>query len=622
MKTNVGIKVVSTPFQKELYHSSPKKMVEKEDDEKQDEDKKRPNSLEKLSKQNHEKHTGVQFTLVSDRVEKTYNQTLHFISFHSEAINLAVFWALNHCVEGTTVYNLGCGEGEFFDRLVRTFRNEYNGYKYSATGLSLVGVDKSKDRIKLCHENLDWVQNSQRVQIYCADANTFPIKNASFILMRYSIQTIHNVEQRQKMLQSISKGLRRGGVLFLNEKIQIKSNQMVKTSRRLNKEHSRQQDIKSRLKRKTSQATLYTEKDLINFLHSVGFDSVEIVFKWNDFIAVVAIKKHFNMKHRGKEKTTYSPLDVMFEKGANYIRDKLDPKDYASLQLKRYKFFGEKTTFESRKRREYEKVAKFIQKIPILQSQINTVNDNSLSIGNSDTLTMTQLMTLNYCTKQLQPWKQCSMQLFGIDLEREMIDNRHWKKISAQLPSLREKKICDMGCGNGFFLFHLLQHKPKLMIGIDKDLNAFLQFTLLQRIASIKNIYFELLRKDDIRFFPNIFDVVFCRGILHRCRNPHYTLCNINSSMKSGSYLIVDCLGMEGDKVSRLRKRSVHNFPSLNMILEWLEWAKFINAKVIFKEELTSTDKINGYTKKGISLHRFCVLAEKEDISSDSDSCG
>ena len=81
------------------------------------------------------------------------------------------------------------------------------------------------------------------------------------------------------------------------------------------------------------------------------------------------------------------------------------------------------------------------------------------------------------------------------------------------------------------------------MTGLDPNLHAFLEFKIFQRFSGVENVHFELLRGDSLAMFSNVFDVVFCLGVLYHTHDPIGMLRTILNSMKKGSVSrIVVCI--------------------------------------------------------------------------------
>ena len=77
-----------------------------------------------------------------------------------------------------------------------------------------------------------------------------------------------------------------------------------------------------------------------------------------------------------------------------------------------------------------------------------------------------------------------------------------------------------LGCSNGYYMFRMLEHSPRLVIGLDPNLKAWIQFQALKRMAGVDKLRFEYLRGEHMHLFHRMFDVVFCLGVLYHTPDP------------------------------------------------------------------------------------------------------
>jgi tRNA (mo5U34)-methyltransferase len=174
-----------------------------------------------------------------------------------------------------------------------------------------------------------------------------------------------------------------------------------------------------------------------------------------------------------------------------------------------------------------------------------------------------------------------------------------WERILPQV-TLKDKVVCDLGCGNGYFMFRMLAEDPSLVVGIDPNIKAFVEFKLMQRFCypSAKNVEFELMDGDVMEQMPKAFDVVFCLGVLYHTPDPIGMLRTIWQSMKQGGVLIVDCQGIAGEEpIALLPKKRYCNgkgywfLPTLTTLKTWLARSGFQNVECFFDEPLTSEEQ-------------------------------
>mmetsp|Transcript_17224 Transcript_17224/g.21220 ORF Transcript_17224/g.21220 Transcript_17224/m.21220 type:complete len:129 (+) Transcript_17224:65-451(+) len=118
------------------------------------------------------------------------------------------------------------------------------------------------------------------------------------------------------------------------------------------------------------------------------------------------------------------------------------------------------------------------------------------------------------------PWKKGPFNLFGIEIDSEWRSDWKWERIAPNLPALKDKVVCDLGCANGYYMYRMLELEPKLVLGLDPNLKAWLQFQAIQRFSGAENLQYEYLRGEQMDMFPQMFDVVFCLGVLYHTPDP------------------------------------------------------------------------------------------------------
>jgi len=86
-----------------------------------------------------------------------------------------------------------------------------------AKNCTIIAVDKSPAMIKQCQQNLTTKTN---IEIICADIREIEIKNASVVVLNFTLQFIP-LEDRLTFLQRIYQGLLPNGILILSEKLKF-----------------------------------------------------------------------------------------------------------------------------------------------------------------------------------------------------------------------------------------------------------------------------------------------------------------------------------------------------------------------------------------------------------------
>ena len=178
----------------------------------------------------------------------------------------------------------------------------------------------------------------------------------------------------------------------------------------------------------------------------------------------------------------------------------------------------------------------------------------SIRIGQKDDLSIDQYQTLLNLCRDLIPWKKGPFNLFGIEIDSEWRSDFKWSRLQQAIGDLHGKRILDIGCNNGYFMFKMAQFKPELILGIDPVVHCLLQFKLFQHYASLPNTFFELLGVEHINHFKNFFDEIFYMGIIYHHKNPIQQLIEIREALRPNGRII-----FENNRYSR--RKSICSFP-------------------------------------------------------------
>ena len=110
--------------------------------------------------------------------------------------------------DDTTIYDLGCSLGASTIAM-RKF--------VSASNCRIVGIDNSEAMVERCRLHVNSFKSPVPVEIICADINDIEIKNASVVVMNFTLQFIPP-EKRVDLIRKIYDGMCPGGVFIVSEK--------------------------------------------------------------------------------------------------------------------------------------------------------------------------------------------------------------------------------------------------------------------------------------------------------------------------------------------------------------------------------------------------------------------
>lgn len=221
-----------------------------------------------------------------------------------------------------------------------------------------------------------------------------------------------------------------------------------------------------------------------------------------------------------------------------------------------------------------------------------------VTAGKKDELTSQEYEKVLSLAQELIPWKKGPFNLHGIEIDAEWRSDFKWNRLKDSLPELTNKRILDIGCNNGYFMFRMAQEKPELVMGIEPVIHNYAQFQLVNQLANLSNLHFELFGVEHIHAFENFFDVIFSMGIIYHHRHPIQQLLDIKKSMRKNGTLIIETIGIPGNESYALfpedryaKMRNVWFIPTLSCFINWVKKAKFKNIEVINDVPATSEEQ-------------------------------
>jgi tRNA (cmo5U34)-methyltransferase len=207
------------------------------------------------------------------------------VPFYREVQRMITEMAVDFAVEGTNVYDLGCSTGTTMLNLDPQLSPK----------VKFIGVDNSEEMLKRCRLKLAEHQFSRDHELVCADLNQgVLIQNASLVLMVLTLQFIRPL-YRDKLVQTILRGLNENGCLILVEKVLGEDSMFNRLFIRYYYDMKKRQgysELEIAQKREALENVLIPYKLLENreMLLRAGFRYCDVFFKWYNFTGMIAVK--------------------------------------------------------------------------------------------------------------------------------------------------------------------------------------------------------------------------------------------------------------------------------------------------------------------------------------------
>lgn len=179
---------------------------------------------------------------------------------------------------------------------------------------------------------------------------------------------------------------------------------------------------------------------------------------------------------------------------------------------------------------------------------------------------------------QLHPWRKGPFQIADVVVDAEWRSDWKWQRIEPLLPDLQGQHIIDIGSGNGYYLLRMLGLGAASVLGVDPSPLTCWQFESIKRyLPELAGWVFPA----GIEQLPpglEYFDMAFSMGVLYHRKSPIDHLQELAGLVKSGGYLLLETLIIEGDEQQVLvpkgryaRMRNVWFIPSTAALSLWLQ---------------------------------------------------
>jgi len=221
-----------------------------------------------------------------------------------------------------------------------------------------------------------------------------------------------------------------------------------------------------------------------------------------------------------------------------------------------------------------------------------------VKVGRAGELSAADRRRFEAALKTFCPWKKGPFELFGTFIDAEWRSDWKWERILPHISSLKGRKVADIGCHNGYFMFRMAQEKPECVVGFEPYAKHFWNFQLIQNIARRDILHFELLGVEDIDDYRHFFDTIFCLGILYHHTDPIGLLRKMRLALAPKGEIVIDCQGIPGEDAIALtpRKRyanarGIWFLPTQSGLETWMVRAGFANIRPIFGAPLSPEEQ-------------------------------
>ncbi len=188
--------------------------------------------------------------------------------------------------------------------------------------------------------------------------------------------------------------------------------------------------------------------------------------------------------------------------------------------------------------------------------------------------------------KTLKPWRKGPFQINNMFIDSEWQSFLKYNLLKPHF-DIRGKRVADVGCNNGYYMFRMLAENPAKIVGFDPSPIFKSQFDFINHFVK-SEIKYEMLGVEHLPFYKTKFEVIFCLGVLYHRSDPIATLKELYKGLVNGGELIIDTFMIDGegemalipkDRYSKIP--NIYFIPTVNAFKNWLNRAKFKDIEVL-----------------------------------------
>jgi len=243
-----------------------------------------------------------------------------------------------------------------------------------------------------------------------------------------------------------------------------------------------------------------------------------------------------------------------------------------------------------------------LQQMPAVTPGSARLDVPRVRIGTEADLEQQQRAQLRDLLLTLHPWRKGPFELFGIEIDSEWRSDWKWRRLQSHIAPLAGRRVLDVGCGNGYYLWRMLGEGADAVLGIDPMLLFLAQFRALAQYLPDHPVGLLPFGIEDLPQDLHCCDTLFCMGVLYHRREPGPFLRHLRSALRPGGQLVLETLVLPHAAAGALvpkgryaKMRNVWMVPAIPLLERWLRDAGFdsidlVDVTVTSVQEQRATD--------------------------------
>lgn len=212
--------------------------------------------------------------------------------------------------------------------------------------------------------------------------------------------------------------------------------------------------------------------------------------------------------------------------------------------------------------------------------------------------------------KSLMPWRKGPFEIGNTFIDTEWQSNIKYNLLRPHF-DLKNKRVADIGCNNGYYMFRMLEDEPKSLVGFDPSPVYKTQFDFINHFVK-SDIVYELLGVEHVEFYEEKFDTIFCLGVLYHRSDPVAMLKQLYKGLDKQGEVILDTFYIEGEEEMALCPKSsyskipnIYFVPTISALKNWCLRAGFSSFEVLETSVTQANEQRKTEWIEGQSLEDF-----------------
>jgi len=246
-----------------------------------------------------------------------------------------------------------------------------------------------------------------------------------------------------------------------------------------------------------------------------------------------------------------------------------------------------------------------LETLPDIETKVSL--DDVVTLATDEVVDSEQIVSV---AKMMMPWRKGPFDLFGLFIDTEWQSQLKYNLLRPHF-NLKGKRVADIGCNNGYYLFRMQEDEPASLVGFDPSSLYKTQFDFINHFVK-SDIKYELLGVEHVPFYEEKFDTIFCLGVLYHRSDPVAMLKQLFKGLDKEGEVVLDTFMIDGEDEMALCPQGAYSkipniyfVPTIPALKNWCLRAGFSDFEVLETSVTDANEQRKTEWIEGQSLEDF-----------------